>query len=129
DHDAGEVVFGHFRPTKATPSVPNREGSHVYLSLCNDVIVHEVTHAILDGLRADFFVASHPDVPAFHEAFADLVAAFQRFSYQDAVAAALGKARGTLSQSEILTGIGLEFGKAIHPDRKALRTLLGDAKA
>ncbi|PJN93548.1 peptidase M4, partial [Amaricoccus sp. HAR-UPW-R2A-40] len=33
DHDAGEVVFGHFRPTKATPSVPNREGSHVYLSL------------------------------------------------------------------------------------------------
>lgn len=129
DHDAGEVVFGHFRPTQATPSVPNREGSHVYLSLCNDVIVHEVTHAILDGLRADFFVASHPDVPAFHEAFADLVAAFQRFSHQDAVAAALGKARGTLSQAEILTGIGREFGKAIHPDRKALRTLLGDAKA
>lgn len=129
DHDEGEVVFGYFPPAQATPSVPNREDSNVFLSLCNDVIVHEVTHAVLDGLRADFFMATHPDVPAFHEAFADLVAAFQRFSYPEAVEAALGRARGKLPDAEILTGIGREFGKAVHPDRKALRVLLDDTGA
>ena len=60
--------------------MPALEGSYVFLSLSHDIIVHEVTHALLDGLRPEFHVASHPDVPAFHEAFADLIAVFQRFS-------------------------------------------------
>lgn len=123
DRAAGEIVFGYFEPSFSTPSVPNKEGSYVFLSLSHDVIVHEVTHAILDGLRPGFFIASHPDVSAFHEAFADLIAVFQHFTHEEVVISALGEARGNLADATTLHEIGAEFGRAISDERTALRTL------
>jgi len=57
----------------------------VFTCLSHDIIAHEVTHAIIDGIRTYFTEPTNPDVLAFHEAFADLAALFSHFSHQDAV--------------------------------------------
>lgn len=46
----------------------------VFTCLSHDIISHETTHALLDGLRNSFLRPSHPDQWAFHEGFADVIA-------------------------------------------------------
>ena len=59
------LCFGYF---------PGRDGQIVHTCLSHDVVAHEMTHALLDGLRPRFIDPSSPDQAAFHEGFADGVA-------------------------------------------------------
>ncbi|MEO7160951.1 MAG: hypothetical protein ABIX00_10720, partial [Polaromonas sp.] len=106
---SGELRFGYFpaieRPTKRT-----MPGGYVFTCLSHDIIVHEVTHALLDGLRAHFIVPTNADVVAFHEAFADLVAIFQHFSYTEVVLTAIRRCKGVLQHADLLTELAAEFG-------------------
>lgn len=121
DRNAGEIVFGYFVAECSTP-VAQAGRSKVYTSLSHDVIVHEVSHALLDGLRAHFFEPTHADVLAFHEAFADLIAFFQHFAYPDVVRAALSATKGGLLRADGLVSLAQEFGRAIGAKGHALRT-------
>ena len=82
----------------------------IFTTLSSDVITHEVSHAILDGLRPYFSEPTNPDVPAFHEAFADLMAIFQRFNFADFVKAQLRSANGDISAGTFLDAIAPEIG-------------------
>jgi hypothetical protein len=83
----------------------------VFACLSHDVIAHELTHALLDGLRASFDKTTNPDVPAFHEAFADLVALLQRFSYQEVVRANIVRTSGDLSRDSDLMHLVFELAR------------------
>lgn len=74
DHEA--VLFGYFAaPSKATPKDKKRlPENRIYTCLSHDIVAHEITHAILDGVRERFIYPSLPDQAAFHEGFADVVA-------------------------------------------------------
>ena len=70
EHNA--VLFGWLPPTG--DQLP------LYTALSYDIVAHEVTHAILDGLRPRYTEPGPPDQLAFHEALADLVALFSVFA-------------------------------------------------
>jgi hypothetical protein len=122
DREAGELAFGY---TFANPQAigGNQPGGVVFTALSHDVVVHEMTHALLDGMRAHFLLPSNPDVGAFHEGFADLVALFQRFRYGELVKRAIEHASGGLD-SRLLTDIARQFGQATSDGRQPLRSAL-----
>jgi hypothetical protein len=121
DPDEGALNFGYFR-NDAGARGRNLPGGTTFACLSHDVVTHEVTHALLDGLRAHFTLPTNPDVLAFHEALADLVALFQRFSYPEVVRAAIRHARGQPGQSEVLTGLARQIAQATGSHADALRS-------
>jgi hypothetical protein len=127
DRNAGEIVFGYFTAERST-TVAQAGIGKIYTGLSHDIIVHEVSHALLDGLRAHFFEPTHPDVLAFHEAFADLMAFFQHFAYPDVVRSALAQSKGRMSEATCLVSLAQEFGRGIGSEEGALRTFGGLGK-
>ncbi len=94
------ILFGYFKAQK-TNQGRNLPGQRVFTCLSHDIIVHEVTHAIIDGIRTYFTEPTNPDVLAFHEAFADLTALFSHFSHQDALVDTIQKTGGRLYEFEL----------------------------
>lgn len=141
------ILFGYFRASQTDPG-RNLPGQTVFTCLSHDIIVHETTHAILDGIRTYFGEMTNPDVPAFHEAFADLAALFQHFSYKEALLDTIQRSGGRLYQYHLqpeagpgnerevriqaqlaadnpLIGLAQQFGEA-RGTGKALRSALSD---
>ena len=117
------ILFGYF---PAGDSDPGNEfpGGVVFTCLAHDIIAHEITHAILDGMHPHFTERTNPDVLAFHEAFADLVALFQRFTYPDLLRDQIAESRGRLGAGTLMTRLALQFGRATGHGQ-ALRDALG----
>lgn len=93
--EAQGILFGYFRASETDPG-RNLPGQTVFTCLSHDIIVHEVTHAVIDGIRQYFTEPSNDDVAAFHEAFADLVALFRHFSHKEVLLDAIQKTGGRL---------------------------------
>jgi hypothetical protein len=107
--EGGDVSFGYFN-AGAKPAAFTVPKGLICTSLSHDIIAHETTHALLDGLRESFMVPTNVDVPAFHEGFADLVALFLHFSYADVVEQAIRRAHMDSTQLSLLTDLAREFG-------------------
>ena len=121
------VLFGYFSASDESPG-ENLPGQTIFTCLSHDIVAHEVTHAIVDRLRPHFNIATNPHVRAFHEAFADIVAVFQRLTFRDLVRQALQEARGKLANSSLLTDVAAQFGQGLGSGA-ALRTALSSRRA
>jgi hypothetical protein len=117
------ILFGYF-PASTTDAGNNLPGGIVFSCLSHDIIAHEMTHAILDGLHPYFTEPSNVDVLALHEAFADVIALFQHFSHADVLRHQIGRTRGDLSSANLLAELAQQFGQAIG-NRGALRSAIG----
>ena len=120
DSEMGAILFGYFQADPDEPG-PNIPGQMVFTCLSFDIIVHETTHAFVDRLRPEFIDASNPDVLAFHEGFADLIAIFQHFKLEQVVRDAIADARSDLSRADTLLSLARQFGYATG-NNGALRT-------
>lgn len=98
--ELGALLFGYFRASTddAGTGLP---GGTVFTCLSHDIIAHETTHAIVDTLRSAFMEATNPDVASFHEAFADIVALFQHFTFEDVVRDTLQRTGGVLHRFDL----------------------------
>lgn len=105
------LLFGYF-PASTTTFGSNLPGGIVFTCLSHDIIAHETTHALLDGLHRRFLEPSNRDVLAFHEAFADIVALFQHFSFPDVLRHQIARTRGDLSSENLLAQLAQQFGQA-----------------
>jgi hypothetical protein len=116
------LLFGYF-PAPPDTAGATTPGSMVFACLSSDIIAHEMSHALLDGLHRRFQEISNPDVPAFHEAFADIVALFQHFMLADLVRFEIARARD-LSAATLLGGLAQQFGEASNRRSGPLRDYL-----
>jgi hypothetical protein len=116
--EAGDLSFGYFHAGKKPAGFTLQDGL-ICTALSHDIIAHETTHALLDGLRSAFLDPTNVDVPAFHEGFSDLVALFLHFTYVDVVEQAVREAGGNFTHGTLLTDIAREFGYARAKDGEA----------
>jgi hypothetical protein len=120
DRDTNEGIHKNF-------DLQNLRKGNIFTSLSHDIIVHEVSHALLDGLRPNFLLPYHKDTLALHEGFADLIAILQHFSHRELLAKAICKTRGKVSQSNLLTDIARQFGQTQSNPSLALRSAVDDS--
>ena len=119
------LFFGYFSGANGKP---------VFACLSHDVVAHETTHALLDGLRGRFLEPSSPDQAAFHEGFADVVALLSVFSLKDLVAKLIDASQGASRlidqkflepdalRNSVLFGLAEEMGQELSKVRgQALR--------
>ncbi|WP_222539511.1 hypothetical protein [Pedobacter polysacchareus] len=118
------LLFGYFSasPAEETLQMPN---SLVFTCLSHDIIAHEITHAILDGMQRDYNNPTNPDVLAFHEAFADLVALFQHFTFPEVLKHQIAQTKGDLKSENMLGKLAQQFGQAIG-SYGSLRDAIGE---
>ncbi|WP_226759956.1 hypothetical protein [Arthrobacter sp. SO3] len=126
DKDRRAVLFGYFRSDSRDPG-PNLPGQMMFTCLSVDVIAHEVTHAIVQRMRPYFSEPTHPDVLAWHEAIADLVALFNHFSFPEVVTDAVATSQGTLEEGSALLDLAIEFGQSTGRGA-ALRSAIGSPR-
>ena len=117
------LLFGYF-PASPADARFHLPGGMVFTCLSHDVIAHETTHALLDGMHRRLVEPSNPDVLAFHEAFADVVGLFQHFTYPEVLRHQIAKTRGDLASENLLGQLAQEFGQATGA-HGALRDALG----
>jgi hypothetical protein len=115
------VLFGYYL-AGANSIGRNLPGQTVFTCLSHDIVVHETTHAIVDGIRPLFTEQTNRDVPAFHEAFADLAALFQHFTHKAVLLDTIERTGGRLYQYQLradaeITGYD-DYGDAT-PEEKA----------
>jgi hypothetical protein len=126
--ESESLNFGYF---------PDDSGRRVYTCLSHDIIVHETTHALLDGLRSGYLSPSSPDQAGFHEGFADIVALLSVFRHDEVVQNALKPLRDDKNRisrphlsfrslaNTALVKLGEEMGTALYgKDGGALRQSL-----
>jgi hypothetical protein len=117
------LLFGYFPASTSDPG-HNLPGGTVFTCLSHDIIAHETTHALLDGLHRRFMEPTNDDTLALHEGFADIVALFQHFSFAPALRDQIRRTRGDLAGQNLLGQLAQQFGQALG-NRGALRDALG----
>lgn len=115
------LLFGYFR-SPGSGGAPN--GPLVFTCLSYDIVAHETTHALLDGMYHHYVEDTNLDMLAFHEAFADIVALFQHFTHPEVLRAAIAETRGDLETDSLLGKLAQQFGEATGK-RGALRDAIG----
>jgi hypothetical protein len=82
----------------------------VLTALSHDIVAHETTHAILDGIAPDLYDAISPESLALHESIADLAAIFLTLLNDMVVWSIINISSSSLDALEVLARIAEEFG-------------------
>jgi hypothetical protein len=116
--DDRAIFFGYY---------PGETGI-VFTCLSHEVIAHETTHALVDGLRDGYLRPSSPDQAAFHEGFADIVALLSVLSLREVVSAGLDlgtSGNKGLVKASVLTEKALKQGVLLGLAQQVGETMYG----
>ena len=122
--DKVALLFGYFNADDDNTG-EQLPGGTVFTCLSQDIVAHETTHALLDGMHRKFVNATNPDVLAFHEGFADVVALLQHFTFPEILSNQIANTKGDFqSHQSVLGQLAGQFGHATGM-RGALREAIG----
>ena len=103
---AKAIKFGDFIPSGST--------ARVFTCRSFDIVSHETGHAVLDGLKPLWLLASNPpQTGGLHEAFGDLTAIFLALSQLDQVEAVIAQTKANLHDKTFLADLAEQFGLAL----------------
>lgn len=111
--ESRSLCFGYF---------PGHDNRTTFTCLSHDIVAHETTHALLDGLRPHYIEPSSPDQGGFHEGFSDIVALLSILSDEKIVEAILTREKVMVANRKLVAKKQLS-AKALQRS-----TLLGLAK-
>jgi hypothetical protein len=106
---------------------PNELGKLVYTCLSPDIVAHETTHAILDGIAPDLYNATSPQSLAMHEAIADLGAVMLAVRTDRLLRRVMLETNGDIRKADAFNTIARQFGEAIYGEGRPLRDLFNEA--
>ncbi|HZA38445.1 MAG TPA: hypothetical protein VE486_04835 [Candidatus Baltobacteraceae bacterium] len=127
------LLLGYFVDPSFKGKRPTAGNGLVFSCLSHDVIAHETTHALVDGLRRHYTDPSSPDQAAFHEGISDIVALLSVFALEEVMSGLLSnlKDKKIVHERELtperlrksaLFGLAEEMGSALAQVRgEALR--------
>lgn len=118
------LLFGYYQAPTSDPR-DELPGGYVFTALSHDIIAHETTHAILDGIHPELVESGTTDALAFHEAFADIVAIFQHFTLPGLLLDQIQRHRGDLDNDSLLVRLATQFARSTGRGT-ALRNALGN---
>jgi hypothetical protein len=95
----------------------------VYTCLSSDIVNHEFGHAVLDGVRPNFYESITGEGAAFHEFLGDLTAILMAFRNNAFRRYVLKESHGDLATDTLLANLAQEFGQALG-DHSYLRSAL-----
>ena len=118
------LLFGYFVDPKylATGKRPRPGQGIVFTCLSHDVVAHETTHALVDGLRERYTEPSSADQAAFHEGISDVVALLSVFSLKAVVELLLADQKDFSAaklRNTVLFRLAEEMGSAVSKSRGA----------
>lgn len=88
-----------------------------------DIIAHETTHAVIDGVAPDLFDAATPESLALHEALADVATLVMAFRSRPLATAVLAQTGNSIVHSNAFSGIAEQLGSALRAEGRPLREL------
>jgi subtilisin family serine protease len=121
------LLFGYFSSLGAPGRGNGGRPQQVFTCLSQDIVAHETTHALLDGMHRKYLKNTNKDVLAFHEAFADIVALLQRLALPELLRHQIALTQGQIRDRRSLLGeLATQFGQAMG-ERGGLREAIGKA--
>lgn len=119
DRNAAAIGFGYGPAGEESDRADRRLIR--FTALSSDIVTHEVTHALIDGLRPDYDMPMHPDVFAFHEALADTIALLSRFERGGYLGYLMQRSGLSFLREKSLISLAPQLGGLIR--KSGLRTL------
>jgi hypothetical protein len=124
--DAGKMLQGFYRREQKALTFyhsPDKVyGGTVYSGASNDVASHETAHAMLDGIRPNYYQSLTPEPRAFHEAFGDIMAIHSSLADDRVVAKVAIQTGGDLKKPNVAALIAEEMGAAVNNEDGANTT-------
>lgn len=102
----------------------DRSDEPIKTALSHDIVTHETSHAILDGLRPYYLESVDPDAVAFHEYVGDAAAMLSLFRQRDFIRQLVLLPMGNRSFFDLVTELAPQVGQGVygHAERAALRS-------
>ena len=97
----------------------------VYTAMQPDILLHELTHSLIDAVRPDLFTDS-VRAGALHESFADMNTLFNLLSFGSLRHKVLADTRGNLHEDNFIASLAERFGLGILRQKDGLRNARDD---
>lgn len=85
----------------------------VYTSASQDIVAHEATHAILDGIAPDLYDATTPECLAIHEAVADVATVLLAIDVRDLRDTLIKATGGAMDTADVFSQVALQFATGL----------------